>query len=70
MFQLCQLKFWFIKWSVQKFAELINHQAKLLVAWVELKNQKVPNTGEGLNKRKYDGSRSGGGIKDGAGDPT
>ena len=55
---------------MQKFAELINRQAKLLVAWVELKHQKGPNIGEGLNKRKYDGSRSRGGIKDGAGDPT
>ena len=30
----------------------------------------MPNIGEGLNKRKYNGSRSRGGIKDGAGDPT
>ena len=54
---------------MQEFSELINHQAKLLVARVELKNQEVPNTGKGLKKRKYDGSRSGGGIKDGAADP-
>ena len=54
---------------MQEFYELINHQAKLLVARVELKNQEVPNTEKGLKKRKYDGSRSGWGIKDGAGDP-
>ena len=54
---------------MQEFSELINHQAKLLVARVELKNQEVPNTGKDLKKRKYDGSRSGGGIKDGAADP-